>query len=1046
MDTPVKIHTITAESIPYTKASGGTARIDVPLVEIPAGTILFRGLQLPNPKKDEDPRLFVRDWLGYPMGERFCMTPTHNTFFYTSPFVPFGAHTVGEWFNAIMVYQTVKTLKLVCMIGPSKWVRGGKEIKALDGTAPIQRCDKFDYSCLPDKQSKEAKKEKEMKAWDNCIRPEFAQEKGVAGWMAIADFDSLDNFKEALKGKDTTMGKYIIELESRLPGKGIDLLTSTYTDESNHRGFPEIVLFPWSPHPGPENQYTEARTEEDAADAIAGMSDMFNYLPIACITERGILEAFTGDFKAGDLPAYATSATPGRVTRAAIDKNLANYLEKLQTKGVEIPGLGNSLVRFDQRTGFYVMDKFLPDILSGPTYIPYSMYTHPLETPEQREQVLEYKIRYRTFDAQQMFKPDTLVSGTYIPQRLFIFERPDELFRQYKELGLKFPASFIPYIYGATERYQKNLADQKIKTNARGAEEALRRAGEARKKLQESLAILARKKAEREAKKKGLPPPKVEAPPAETLPASPPYRPSSPAAPPSPFTGMFQTSIPVLRTMQEALQIGGYVLQQPYLAAYQQLNGGLKGKYDPLPFEINEGSLNLTLSYIFEVLHQNCYMLCVVEAMPYLFKLEGGGLPDTVATVLGEQIREKRITDIDLDRTRVMQCIVKPYQDESTVAEEWLTLVQELARERYEFPNGIFILNLSDSMMLRTDGNAPWTWFKTEPLPRKYKGQMYLPIFSYSGHVDYDDMPIPNFDDLFEIKRDDYGAVNVEATMGGPIVTNWAEKKPKAVFRGGTTGCGFTAETNQRLHLTSPEFLGELDNAEMLDVGITTVTKQYKMDPKMGLGKVDPAAIEVVEPVSMAKQSEFKFIIHVDGNVFAYRFLKSMLTGSCILRVDSPYRSWVDSLMVGFHIETDPLENIPGCQYISVKADLSNLDAVLDWCKAHDAECKTIASTGAVVAQGILNKSYINTSLLNVMNIAKGITLAGGGYSDTPKKKPNKTRKGKKSKRRTTRRNIVEKEPLVLAKFEGGGIDTDIENYVHSTMQNLWKAFLQKNV
>jgi hypothetical protein len=208
METPISNLPLYTEKIPYTKGDGTQTTIEVPMVEIPQGTLLFRGVQLPNPKKDEDPRLFVRDWLGYPKGDRFCMTPTHNTFFYTSPYVPFGAHTVGEWFNAIMIYQTVKDLRVVCMMSPSKWVRGGKEIKSLDGTAPIQRCDKFDYSCLESKTSEDAKKEKELKSWDNCIHPDFAKDKKVSGWMAIADYDSLDNFKEGKKGKETVIRNY----------------------------------------------------------------------------------------------------------------------------------------------------------------------------------------------------------------------------------------------------------------------------------------------------------------------------------------------------------------------------------------------------------------------------------------------------------------------------------------------------------------------------------------------------------------------------------------------------------------------------------------------------------------------------------------------------------------------------------------------------------------------------------------------------------------------------------------------------------------------
>jgi hypothetical protein len=501
MESPISNLLPYKETIPYTKANGTAARLEVPFVEIPAGTLLFRGIQLPNPKRDEDPRLFVRDWLGYPKGDRFCMTPTHNTFFYTNPFVPFGAHTVGEWFNGILVCQTVRNLRLVNMISPSEWTRGGKELKALDGTAPIQRCDKFDYSCIDNESSLEFKREKELKAWDNCIHPDFAAAKKVSGWVAIADYDSLDNFKEGLHGKETTMGKYIMDLEQRLPGQGIELLTSTYSDKSKHRGFPEVVLFPWSPHPGKENQYTEARTEEDAADAIAEMSGQFNYLPIACITERGILEAFSGDFKAADLPAYATSAMPGPVTRRAIDKLQADYMEKLMTTGITIPGLGKGFATYDARTGFYVVNALKAEVIDTilNEVTEYDNLCLPLNTKEERERVLEYKIKYRTFHQNKFMKPDTYIDGTVVPARFFIFERPDELYSQFKELNLKLPSKFIPYIWSATEVFQKNLAERKLKDDPRGAEEAERRAGQAKEKIQESLAFIAKKKAERDA-------------------------------------------------------------------------------------------------------------------------------------------------------------------------------------------------------------------------------------------------------------------------------------------------------------------------------------------------------------------------------------------------------------------------------------------------------------------------------------------------------------------------------------------------------------------
>ena len=1057
---------------PYTKASGEKSTLGVPLVEIPAGTLLFRGVQLPNPKKDEDPRLFVRDWLGYPRGDRFCMTPTQNTFFYTSPYVPFGAHTVGEWFNAIMVYQTVKDLRIVAMISPSDWTRGGKEIKSFDGTAPIQRCDKFDYSCLESKTSIEAKKEKEQKSWDNCIEPGFAQTNHVSGWMAIADYDSLDNFKEGLKGKDTTMGKYIMELESRLPGKGIDLLASTYTDKTNHRGFPEVVLFPWSPHPGTENQYTEARTEEDAADAIAQMSDKFNYLPIACITERGILEAFTGDFKAGDLPKYATSTLPGPMTRAKIDKLQSDYLESLMTKGFTIEGLGKGKMKFDMRTGFLVIDLFTKDYTLPYTQFrqPYSRFLMDLSTDEDRDHVLEYKVKYRTFDIQKWgqgfstviqdpSRRPTLIDGTPI-SREFIFERPDELYKQFKELGFKLPSKMIPFVWAATEVYQKNMANKKATSDPRGAEEAKRKAEEAKVKLQESLAFIAKKKAEREAKK-GKPSatpatPGLKASEAPKSPEGAPLTPtyaSSPLVKPLRFLTGTQTEIPIIRTMEEAIEIGKEALDQASFKDFTVYKEGIQRGFSG-PWEMNEASLRNTMKYIFEKLHHVCYLLCVRNHEPYLFKLEGGGMHAQVKRILEEQIASKGITDLNLDTSRIMQCIIKPYSAEGSTATEWLGFLQNPLNKKYVMPNGVYILNLTDAVILRDDASEPFDVFM-KPLPKlelEYRRNYYLPILSYSGKEHYDDIAIPNYDDIFTIKRNQSGIVSIEETIGPATITEFYQKTiDKAVFRGGTTGCGSTPETNMRLKLTSPAFLDSLRNKDMLDVGLTTITKQYKMDPVAGLSKVDPTT-PTTAPLTLEAQSKYKYIIHIDGNVHAYRLLKTMLTGSCILRVRSPYTSWMDfsrnGTFQGFDIRDmggDGLNNSKNpmlSHWIWVDNDLSNLDDVLDFCRENESICIKVGQNAKEIAENYLSMTRIYASFVNMLAVAKDISLmeaaTGGG-----KKKQVHTRRQVKKHKKKTRRNQGLKDKFVVAEYRGGGIEEGMTNYIQSTMNNLWKVYLK---
>lgn len=84
-----------------------------------------------------------------------------------------------------------------------------------------------------------------------------------------------------------------------------------------------------------------------------------------------------------------------------------------------------------------------------------------------------------------------------------------------------------------------------------------------------------------------------------------------------------------------------------------------------------------------------------------------------------------------------------------------------------------------------------------------------------------------------------------------------------------------------------------------------------------------------------------RFAIDVDGyaNAFSNLFIR-LLYGCCVIRVASPlgFRQW-------YH---DRLE--PGRHYVPVAADLSDLDAVIDWCRRHPAECAAIAREGQRVA------------------------------------------------------------------------------------------------
>jgi hypothetical protein len=383
---------------------------------------------------------------------------------------------------------------------------------------------------------------------------------------------------------------------------------------------------------------------------------------------------------------------------------------------------------------------------------------------------------------------------------------------------------------------------------------------------------------------------------------------------------------------------------------------------DPVPkhatssrWEMTPQSLRNTLNYIYYKLGYNCYMLCVdLDGKKVLCKLEStstsDGFREALDTHLSNLDSNRLITESQRDYirkvaskpVRIMQCILKNYSDLGNRTEpmnEYMKLLENLA-----LPPGVFILNLSDAVILRRDNKEPFPMVTGDmPIESMYRYESHLPIFSLSGQKGYADIPFPNYDDMFiatsqkQVNFDDY-------------VVDWDKKTlHKAVFRGGPSGCGYTAETNQRIRLAKMK--SPLLDAKIVVAGKTTIdSNSIKFDPVHGLGMLN-TGIASGNFLSMVEQSKYKYIIHVDGNVNAYRLLTTMMTGSLIIRVDSPYISWVDHLLK------------PGRDYVLVKPDMSDLLAKIRWCEAHPKSARKMARNGYEFAKSVLTQTYVGNTV-----------------------------------------------------------------------------------
>lgn len=467
----------------FTDSAGKAASIDLPLVTLPPGTVLFRGMRIPNPAS-VDVRMFYRDFLGDPEGKRnLCMTPTHNVFFYPFPYVAFGVNDVGKEYDMMQMVVLVHPVTVVSMISPSPWVRG--IVKRYSGTAPIQRCSSpsFPIACHP-----LSEKEKEALSWDNCLHPDYQVKSGTRGWMALGNMDSFN--PKGKVAKQSSMSTYIRDLESRQPGLGPTLAAWSYTDANKSHGFPEIALYPYKNHQGNTLLKRTCPTVDIAVRMMQkeAEADNLNYFPLATFTKQGTVDMVSGLFTQERLGLSANSMGSSRETQSTIETKLHEYMDKLQAKGIILPHFGPGKLSLDTRTGFFVLPQVIPRGLTIPLPAdsgvftpapapagavagpgpgankptltqPYRYAALPLETEEDRKRALNYMLIFRNHIPARFMEKYGLDKGIGI-RRAMVFDRPPVLPRIFDELGLEVPASFRNGIGRASALFQKNTAPQ----------------------------------------------------------------------------------------------------------------------------------------------------------------------------------------------------------------------------------------------------------------------------------------------------------------------------------------------------------------------------------------------------------------------------------------------------------------------------------------------------------------------------------------------------------------------------------------------------------
>lgn len=262
-------------------------------------------------------------------------------------------------------------------------------------------------------------------------------------------------------------------------------------------------------------------------------------------------------------------------------------------------------------------------------------------------------------------------------------------------------------------------------------------------------------------------------------------------------------------------------------------------------------------------------------------------------------------------------------------------------------PDIELFINKRDFPIIKKDDSEPYEHIYGEKYKLiSHRYDSYCPILSPVTTSLNTDIAFPTAEDWVRVSSQEDGKffTGFCRDYRYNFNTEWSKKIPTAIFRGSSTGCGVTIDTNPRLKISYLSSVSPVENGyKLLDAGIT----KWNLRPRKVIGQ---KILQMIEPnkkleaseMSVEKQSHYKYIVNIDGHVSAFRLSLEMSTGCTLLLVKSKYIMWFRKYLVEY------------VHYVPIEEDLSDLFDKIRWCREHDKECEKIAENA---------KSFYNTYL-----------------------------------------------------------------------------------
>jgi len=224
--------------------------------------------------------------------------------------------------------------------------------------------------------------------------------------------------------------------------------------------------------------------------------------------------------------------------------------------------------------------------------------------------------------------------------------------------------------------------------------------------------------------------------------------------------------------------------------------------------------------------------------------------------------------------------------------------------------------------------------------------------------------------ELFTQKKFNKKCLNKYYNLPHKLNTNWDTKINSLIFRGKNNSCFMNDfKKNDRLKTLQALYHIKEKNTKItlpLDVGFT------KLSPKLTYTqKIDPSNKNKIfkqlkmttfkNRMSMNEQSNYKFILDIDGYVTPWRLNFELSYNSCILIMMSEYYSW-------FYSELKHLKNVYIIDINSSDNIDSQLERALLFFQNNDKKCEKIAEGAVDLYNEIMNFEYIQNYMVSLLS------------------------------------------------------------------------------